>query len=135
MMYFRSLGRAFALPVAFAMLFLSFPIGVAQAEFITTDEVIGVSTPDRAQIEGFLARADVKRQLSVFGVNPAEAQARVASLSDVEASRLAGQIGTLPAGEGGLIIGILFFAIMAMLISEVSGQTDFFPNIGPLATE
>lgn len=131
MIYFRSLGRAIALPIALAMLLLSVPMGVAQAEFISTDDVIGTATPDRHQITGFLARADVKRQLSVLGVDPTEAQARVASLSDAEANRLAGQIGTLPAGEGSLIIGLFLVSFFAMLVTEIMGYTDYFTFLSP----
>lgn len=124
MMYFRSLGRAVALPVAFAMLLLSFPMGVAQADFISTDEVIGTVAPDRAQITGFLARADVQRQLSTFGVDPAEAQARVASLSDAEVSRLAGHIGTLPVGEGLSLVAIVVGAVVLMVVADLLGLAD-----------
>jgi len=124
MTYFRSLGRAVALPVALAMLLLSVPMGVAQAEFITTDEVIGAAVPDRAQITGFLARTDVQRQLSAFGVDPTEAQARVASLSDAEVSRLAGYIGTLPVGEGLSVVGLVIGAIVLMILGDLMGWVD-----------
>jgi hypothetical protein len=118
------LGRAVALPVALAMLLLSVPMGVAQAEFITTDEVIGAAVPDRAQITGFLARTDVQRQLSAFGVDPTEAQARVASLSDAEVSRLAGYIGTLPVGEGLSVVGLVIGAIVLMILGDLMGWVD-----------
>lgn len=124
MTYFKFLGRAVALPVALAMLLLSFPMGVAQAEFITTDDVIGTVAPDRAQITGFLVRADVQRQLSAFGVDPAEAQARVASLSDAEVSRLAGHIGTLPVGEGPSVVAVVIGAVVVLFIADMMGLVD-----------
>ena len=126
MMYIRSLGRAVALPVTLAMLLLSFPMGMAQAEFITTDEVIGSAVPDRAKITGFLARAEVQRQLSALGVDPVEAQARVASLSDVEASRLAGQIGILPAGDGWNSVVVIVGILVVLWLANAMGLVDLF---------
>ena len=128
-MFFRSMSRAVALPVALAMLLLSFPLGVAQAELVTTDQVIGDATPDRAKVAAFLARAEVRRQLSVLGVDPVEAQVRVAGLSDAEVSRLAGRIDTLPAGEGalGAIVGAALIVFLVLLVTDLLGFTNVFP--------
>lgn len=129
MMFFRSMGRAVALPVALAMLLLSIPLGVAQAELVTTDQVIGDATPERAKVTAFLAREEVQRQLSALGVEPVEAQLRVAGLSDVEVSRLAGRIDTLPAGEGafGAIVGAALVIFIVLLVTDLMGYTNVFP--------
>ena len=129
MMFFRSMSRAVALPVVLAMLLLSFPLGVAQAELVTTDQVIGGTTSDRAKVAAFLAREEVQRQLSALGVDPAEAQVRVAGLSDAEVSRLAGRIDTLPAGEGalGAIVGAALIVFLVLLVTDLMGFTNVFP--------
>ncbi len=129
MMSFRSMGRAVALPVALAMLLLSIPLGVAQAELVTTDQVIGGATSDRAKVTAFLAREEVQRQLSALGVDPAEAQARVAGLSDAEVGRVAGRIDDLPAGEGalGVIVGAALIVFLVLLVTDLMGFTNVFP--------
>ncbi len=128
-MVFRSMSRAVALPVALAMLLLSVPLGVAQAELVTTEQVLGGAMQDRAQVTAFLARQDVQAQLSALGVDPAEALVRVAGLSDTEVSRLAGQIDSLPAGEGtfSFVIGAAVFIFIVLLVTDLMGFTNVFP--------
>jgi hypothetical protein len=52
------------------------------------------------------------------GIDPLEAEARIASLSDSEIIELADQIEKLPTGEGaiGLVIGVLVIVILVLVI-------------------
>jgi hypothetical protein len=59
-------------------------------------------------------RQEVTRQLQSRGLSHEEAKARVAALTDAEATYLAQNIHELPAGAGGTALGILL--VLAFLI-------------------
>lgn len=110
------------------------PISQLHAGLVSTESVIAEtfdSTGDRARVEAFLARDDVKRQLADLGVDPREAAARVAALGDDEINRIAGQLDELPAGEGVLTtIAIVAGVILIILvITDVAGITNVFTFI------
>ena len=64
------------------------------------------------------------------GVNPADAKARVASLTDDEAAQLASKIDNLPAGGDGVgaLIGALLIIFIVLLITDILGVTHVFPT-------
>jgi hypothetical protein len=137
MTIFLRFGRAIALTMALVMLIGSLPLGVAQAALITTDRVIGDQTigdaaqQERRKVDAFLQRQDVRDQMVAFGVDPEEAQTRVASLSDREVRQIAGQIDRLPAGQGVLValIGAAVFIFVILLITDLLGLTHIFPFV------
>jgi hypothetical protein len=125
-------ARAIALTMAMVLLLTSLPLGVAQAALISTDQVLGDATQDeRRKVEAFLQRQDVRDQMVAFGVEPDEAAARVASLSDGEIRQIAGQIDQLPAGQGVLValIGAAVFVFVVLLITDLLGLTHIFPFV------
>jgi hypothetical protein len=61
-------------------------------------DMIGGAAPARERISATLVRAEVRAQLASHGVNPGDVEARVATLTDEEAARLAAGIDELPAG-------------------------------------
>jgi hypothetical protein len=133
---FLRFGRAIALTMVLVLLISSLPLGAAQAALITTDRVIGDQARDGAQqerrkVDAFLQRQDVRDQMIAFGVDPAEARARVGSLSDGEIRQIAGQIDQLPAGQGVLIalIGAAVFIFLVLLITDLLGLTHVFPFV------
>ena len=134
---FLRFGRAIALTMTLVMLIGSLPLGVAQAALITTDRVIGdQATGDAAQqvrrkVDAFLQRQDVRDQMVAFGVDPQEAQTRVASMSDREIRQIAGQIDRLPAGQGVFValIGAAVFVFVILLITDLLGLTHVFPFV------
>lgn len=73
---------------------------------------------DRERIAAVLDREEVRTRLAAYGVDPAEAKARVAALTDEEATRLAAEIDALPAGGYGLQV-VLLLAIF--LVSWLIG--------------
>ena len=95
----------------------------AQAVMLPTD----AGTKER--IVGFLDRGDVRAQLESLGVNPADAKARIASLTDDEAAQLAAKIDNLPAGgdAAGALIGALLIIFIVLLITDILGVTHVFP--------
>lgn len=102
----------------------------AQAAMVGTDVMTEQSDiqSDRATINAFMARDDVRAELERQGVDPAEADARVAALSDAEARRMADTIRTAPAGQGalGAVIGAGVLIFLVLLITDILGFTDVF---------
>jgi hypothetical protein len=99
----------------------------AQAAMLPTEAV--VANPVKERIIGLLERSDVRAQLESLGVNPADAKARVAALTDDEAAQLAAKIDNLPAGAdgAGALIGALLIIFIVLLITDILGVTKVFP--------
>ncbi len=125
--------RAVAAAMALLMAMTSMPIGVAQAEMVTTDQVIEQVNPpeDRTRVMDFMLRDDVQQQLTILGVDPEEAARRVASLSDEEIQQIAGRLEEMPAGEGGVgpIVGAILIIFLVLLVTDLLGLTDVFPFV------
>lgn len=121
--------RSIAYTLIAAMAALSVPVGPVHAAMVGTDEVIEQSDGSaRDRVVAFLAREDVMAHLEALGVSPAQAQSRVAALSDKEVEAIAGKIDTLPAGEGavGVIVGAAVLIFIILLITDLLGLTDVF---------
>ncbi len=113
---------------AFAFTAVTTPLPTS-AGMVSTDQVIAetAAAADRARVTDFLARDDVARQMIELGVDPVETGERVAALSDTEIAHIAGQIDTLPAGEGvGALIAIAGIVFVVLLITDFVGATDVF---------
>lgn len=125
--------RPVALAMALIVAFVSMPVGVARAALIGTDQVIGAAAAasERDRVRAFLEREDVRAQLVMLGIDPSEAAARVASLSDEEVRQISGHLGQLPSGEGaiGAIIGAAVLIFIVLLITDLLGLTDVFPFV------
>lgn len=128
---FRKLSRILAMPVALAMFFNLGVLPAAQAAMVPTDQVIdqGSATRDRERVQSFLAREDVRQQMETLGVNPDDAAARVAGLSDSEVKKIVNRLDEMPAGQGalGTILGVLVFLLIVLLITDILCFTSFFP--------
>lgn len=101
----------------------------ARAAMVSTDQALATISGDtqRATVLSFLARDDIRDQMIVMGVDPAEAAERVASLSDAEIENIAGRIDELPAGEGfGVIIAAAGLVFLVLLITDIIGATNVF---------
>lgn len=115
---------------ALAALFLwaAVPMPAAEAGIVGTDTAVQTIEHEqaKAKVETFLARDDVRKQLVAQGVDPAEAQARIDSLTPAETRQLAGEIDELPAG-GNDLVGALLFIFVLLLITDLLGLTNVFP--------
>lgn len=101
----------------------------ARAAIVGTEALMsqGAEARHRAEVDAFLARAEVREQLSAWGVAPADVEQRLASLSAQELERLALSIERQPAGGDALaVIGIVF---VVLLILELVGVTNVFTSI------
>jgi hypothetical protein len=129
----RLLRRGVALLLAVVMLVVSLPLGAARAALVTTDQVLGESAgaTDRERVLAFLGRAEVREQIVALGIDPAEAMARVAALSDAQVREIAGQLDQLPAGQSaiGVVVGAILIIFLVLLVTDLLGLTDVFPFV------
>lgn len=130
----RRLQRVLAVPLIAVMAWVSVPLGVAQAALVTTDEILAPHSKaqgDRDRVMGLMAREDVRSQFKAWGVDPAEAERRVAALSDSEIANLSARLPDEPAGQGVLAVavGIAIIAFVVLVVTDLLGYTDVFPFI------
>ena len=104
----------------------------SQAGMLPTTAV--AANPTKERIIGLLERSDVRDQLASLGVNPADAKARVAALTDEETSQLAARIDSLPAGGDGIgaVVGALVLIFLVLLLTDILGVTHVFPFTKPI---
>lgn len=129
----RRLRRGVALMLAATMLVVSMPLGAARAALVSTEQMLDARSgaADRAQVQAFLGRADVRAQMVALGVDPDEAAARVAALSDAQVREIASQLDRLPAGQSAIaaVIGAAVFIFLVLLITDLLGLTNIFPFV------
>ncbi len=115
--------------VLFAFLTLSFHAPMAGAVMISTESAVSTKQAQAARqvLRDFLQRDDVKQKLLAQGINPAQVQARVNSLTDEEAQQLTEKFNQLPAG--GDALDLLVFVFLVLLITDILGLTDVFPFV------
>lgn len=123
----RTLKKMFVYFSLVAMTFVGFTQSV-QAAMVGTGEAVAAANAqhNRDRVTAALARPDIKAQLESMGVDPADASARVAALSDADVSMLAQRLDTLPAG-GDSILGVLLFVFILLLVTDILGLTKVFP--------
>ena len=119
--------RKKAQPVAVFMtiltLLLSVPYQPAVAALVQTESMLDMSRSQEARetLKQFMAREDVRSAIVAQGIGPAEADARLNSLTDAEVLQLADQINQLPAGGDvfGLVIAVLVIVILVLVIMKL----------------
>jgi hypothetical protein len=100
-----------------------------QAAMIGSEQALMASTGDRERVLHFLDRGDVVTKLESMGVSPADARARVATMSDSEAAFVASNIEAAPAGG---IIEVILFVFLVLLLTDILGFTKVFPFTRPI---
>ena len=119
----RRYTRTTGIIMAMMMLLISTPYQSALAALINTETILAENQSQEARdyIKQLMAREDVRSSLIAQGIDPLEAEARIASLSDSEIIELADQIEDLPAGQGalGLVIAVLVIIILVLVIMKL----------------
>lgn len=118
----KLMKKLVAQALVISMLGLTAPV---QAAMLPTEAMAPVQA-QRNEIETFLGRDDVRRQLQQLGVDPQQARERVAALSDAEIAELKGRVGELPAA-GSDLLGVLVFLFVLLLVTDILGLTKVFP--------
>jgi hypothetical protein len=125
----RRLTKPVSHLVVLGMLTLSLHLPAANAAMVGTDAVVNAAQAQqsRERIVSTLHRDDVKSQLMARGVDPAQVQARLDSLTDEEVQTLAANMDQLPAG--GDALGVLVFIFVLLLITDILGFTNIYPFV------
>jgi hypothetical protein len=94
---------------------------VVMAEIVPTDQLAAPNQTEveKAKVQAFMDRADVKDRLQSLGVNELSAKDRVAAMTDQEVHAMAQKIDSMPAG-GALsnndLILILVIVLLLLLL-------------------
>ncbi len=109
--------------------------GLAQAAPVSTSSLIAPqsvisSDAERQKLLSLIQRDDVAEQLSALGVDPVDAQSRVADMSAAEVADLSQQIESLPAGAGAA--GIIVLIFLVFIITDALGATNIFSFVHPI---
>ncbi len=125
----RRLAKPVSHLVVVGLLALSLHIPAARAAMIGTEAVIDSTQvqQERARLHAALNRQDVKAELIARGVDPAQVQARVDSLTDQEVQTLSAKMDQMPAG--GDALGLLVFVFLVLLITDILGFTNVYPFV------
>jgi hypothetical protein len=119
--------------MATLMLLIAVPFQTILAAMIPTEVINDTLNAQEARdfLNELISREDIQNYLTNQGIDPLEAKARIDSLSDSEAVRVAEQLEQLPAGSGavGIIIGAALLVFLVLLVTDILGLTDVFPFV------
>lgn len=103
---------------------------VSSAQIVSTGVVLEQSTDlsSKEKLMKIISREDVTNKFQELGVDSKAIEARVASMTDEEASKIALQIDSLPAGAdaGVSILSAVVFIFVVLLITDILGLTKVF---------
>ena len=118
--------KGFALVLTSQLLFATQTATMAQAEMLATENAIDkyAAHADRGYLMDALQRDDVQAAMIEEGVDPAEAEARLAALSDGEVEALVVQMQNDTAGAD--IVGTLFTVFVILLVTDILCFTRIF---------
>jgi Family of unknown function (DUF6627) len=127
----RQRSKSAAAFLVILMVLLTVPYQSVLAAMIETEATLDITVDGqeaRNFIKTILAREDAQAVLRAQGIDPLEAMARIDSLSDAEAMRIADQIEELPAGGNFfltflLVVGII---VIILVITDALGYTNVF---------
>lgn len=111
--------------------FLALPApGTARAERISTEAFLAgqAQTQPRDRLLVLLEQQEVIAKLGEYGVTPAQARERIASMTDAEVAKLNQQVDQLPGGASaaGAILGTALAVFVILLITDILCWTRVF---------
>ena len=103
--------------VVMAAMALQAPL--ARDEIVATETLATQSQAeqDRAKVQAFVERANVKERLEAMGLSGLVAQDRVAALSEAEVHALAQRIDAMPAGGNLSNQDLIIILLVAILVA------------------
>ena len=109
---------------------------VLSAQIVSTEVALGqsVEVSSKEKLVAIISREDVAKKFVDLGVDSKAIEARIASMTDEEAAKIAHQIDTLPAGAdaGMSIVGAVVFVFIVLLITDILGVTKVFNFTKPI---
>lgn len=129
----RRYTRTTGIIMAVMIFLISTPYQSALAALINTETILAENQSQEARdyLKQLMAREDVRSALIAQGIDPMEAEARIASLSDSEVIAVVDEIEQLPAGGSalGIIVGAVLIVFLVLLATDILGYTDVFPFV------
>ena len=104
----------------------------ALAGIVTTTDILDTQEiqQERERIQDWMAREDVRDQLTSLGVDVNDAETRVDSMTDQEVMVMASRMDEMSAGSG--TGEVIIIAILVLVILELTGVTDLFTGFKPI---
>ena len=125
----KRIEKSVSLLMTLLLLLITAPVHSVLAAMVGTEAILVNQDTQNARdrLRSFLDREAVQSQLTARGIDPAEAQARVDSLSDSEVMQISDKIDQLPAGGSfwGTVLYLAIIAVIVLLVLELLGYTDF----------
>ncbi len=123
-----TLKRTLIYLLTFNMVILGLP-SLALAAPIGTQELIQLEERQTYidRIQSRLAQNEVKEMLVELGVNPIDAQQRIAALTTEELIMLEQQMDSLPAG--GNVLVVLGIVLIVLIVLELVGAINIFTRV------
>lgn len=126
----------------FSKLILAFVLSVSlfaqvlSAQVASTGVILGHSSEvsSKEKLVQVMAREDVAKRFQELGVDSKVIEARIASMTEAEASKMAHQIDALPAGGdvGITILGAIVLIFLVLLFTDIIGVTKVFNFTEPI---
>lgn len=101
----------------------------APAGMVSTSEVLAAEQVrvDRDQLKSMLGNDEVKQKLADLGVDPAQIENRINSLTAAELADFNQQLDEAPAAAGaGGAVGIIVFFLLVFIVTDMLCATDVF---------
>ncbi|WP_111641531.1 PA2779 family protein [Marinimicrobium alkaliphilum] len=101
--------------IACAFMLIAAALPSAQADIVGTQDLVMEHSGERQQLLNDLNRDDIRAELERFGVNPDQAQERVAAMTDTEVMELSAGLDQFAAG--GSVVTVLLILILVILLT------------------
>lgn len=123
--YLRQVSFLMVLMMSFATLWSS----TAMAGVVGTGDVLTEQRADvdRQELMSMLERQDVKEALSTMGVDEAEVEARIQSLTPSELADFNDQLAEAPVGQD--VVGIIVLFLLVFIVTDMLCATNIFSFI------
>ena len=131
MKLFRQRFKFLSVFLLIMMVMLTAPCQSVLAAMVGTEATLAITADGqnaRNTIKTILDREDAQAVLKAQGIDPLEAMARVDSLTDTEARRIADQIEELPGGGGFFVTFLIVVGVIVLIlaITDAMGYTNVF---------
>ena len=131
MTLFRQRFKFLSVFLVIMMVMLTAPCQSVLAAMVGTEATLAITADGqnaRNTIKTILDREDAQAVLKAQGIDPLEAMARVDSLTDTEARRIADQIEELPGGGGFFVTFLIVVGVIVLIlvITDAMGYTNVF---------
>lgn len=123
-----SFFRRLAASLAIFHLLLVVQIPMANAAMIGTPEVLNEQRQavDRQQLLGMLDDQGVQEKLLAMGVDRAQVEERINSLTNTELAQFNQQLAEAPAGAGLGVLGVIVLFLVIFIVTDMLCATNIF---------